>query len=196
MHDVGSPGDMSILGETFTRLRVGAVLAVALAAAFIGWLLLKDGDGNGEPRAGASPRAAARAATVRDLEALPAAVGHKVYWAGERPGYTYELTQTSDGSIYVRYLPTGVELGSDLPDFTTVGTYPHRNAFATVRKLSRRRGALVREIDDGGLAAAKPARPSSVYLAYPKTALLIEVFDPSPERALRLVTSGRVRAIR
>jgi hypothetical protein len=35
-------------------------------------------------------------------------VKHPVYWAGPRPSYTYELTRTSDGRIFVRYLPTGV----------------------------------------------------------------------------------------
>jgi hypothetical protein len=185
---------MSTVGETFARLRLGAVLAVVFAAVFLTWLVLKNGDGDSQ--AGPSKRATPERATVRDLKALPRAAGHKVYWAGTRRGYSFELTQTGDGSIYIRYLPAGVAIGVERPDYTTVGTYPHPNALSTVRKAARRRGATVRRIDRGGLAVASRDHPKSVYFAYPKTDLLLELYDPSPKRALGLVTSGRARAIR
>jgi hypothetical protein len=190
---MASPKEISIAGDTLGRLRLGAVVAVVFAAVFLAWLVLKSGDGS---QAGPSRRATPHAATVNELKALRAEIGHKVYWAGTRHGYTYELTRTSDGSVYIRYLPKGVPLGAERPDYTTVGTYAHPNAFATLRKAARRRGATVRKIDRRGLAVASRSHPSSVYFAYPKTDLLVEVFDPSPKRALRLVTSGRAGAIR
>jgi hypothetical protein len=38
-------------------------------------------------------------------------------------------------------------------------------------------------------------RPTSVYLAYPESDYQIEVFDPSPTRAVELVTSGQVKQV-
>src|SRR6266511_3847988 len=86
------------------RLRLGAVIAIAVAAGFIAWLVLKDDDN--EPSTPA--RSPAVAASVADLRALPKSVGHPIYWAGRKPGQTYELTQTSSGNIYIRYLTAGI----------------------------------------------------------------------------------------
>ncbi len=176
------------------RVRIGAVIAVVIAVAFIVWLIAKDGGGDGGDKS--AERAEPAAASVRELRALPDALGHEVYWAGTRPGNTYELTQTRDGSVYIRYLPPGVDVGANEPRYTTVGTYPHADAFKTVQKAARRRGATVERIEGGGLAVRSREHPKSVYFAYPNSDFLLEVFDPSPTRALRLVTSGQVRAIR
>ena len=48
----------------------------------------------------------------------------------------------------------------------------------------------------GGLAIWSKKRPTSVYLAYPGSDYLVEVFDPSAERARELVLSGEVAPIR
>lgn len=176
------------------RLRVVAVLAVALMAGFFAWLLLirNENDGGSTAEGGS----AAAVASVEDLKALPSSVGHDVYWAGTRSGYRYELTRTKGGEIYLRYLPPGVEVGDRRPNFLTVGTYPHPNAFATVRKASRRDGAITRSIAGGGLAVANKAIPRSVYFAYPGSDYLQEVYDRSPKRARSLVITGQVRPIR
>jgi hypothetical protein len=49
------------------------------------------------------------AATLADLRTLAQRVGHPIYWAGPKPGYTYELSTTSNGSVFIRYLPPGWE---------------------------------------------------------------------------------------
>ncbi len=64
------------------------------------------------------------AVSTSALGSWVATVGHPVYWAGPEHGYTYELTHTTDGRIYIRYLPAGVAVGSSAPDYLTVGTYP------------------------------------------------------------------------
>jgi hypothetical protein len=174
------------------QLRLAAVLLGAVAIGFIAWLVfIKDDDDDG----GGS--ATPVAATVDDLRALSGTAGHPVYWIGRRPTNTYELTQTSDGSIYVRYLPPGVELGDRRPNFTTIGTYPHPNSMNTVEQAARREGAVSRSIRGGGLSVSNTSRPRSVYLAYPSEPdLLLEVYDPSPSRARRLASSGRVKPVR
>ena len=43
---------------------------------------------------------------------------------------------------------------------------------------------------------SESARPTNVYFAYPKQPYQVEVFDPKPGRALRLVLAGRVEPVR
>ena len=174
------------------QVRLGAVLAVAIAVGFLVWLLFIKGDDNSSNGGRAKPVAA----TPASLRQLAASSGHSIYWVGRRSG-TYELTQTSDGSIYVRYLPPGVRLGDSRPNFLTIGTYPHKNALATVRKAARRRGASTQKVGGGGLAVSNQAQPRSTYLAYKNDPdLLLEVYDPSPAQSRRTASSGRIVPVR
>ena len=47
-----------------------------------------------------------------------------------------------------------------------------------------------------GLAVYRPSAVTNVYLAYPGVNYQVEVFDPAPERARRLVASGKVTPVR
>jgi hypothetical protein len=167
-----------------------SAIALGIAAALIIWLVVRD-DGNGS-----SPsRAPATAASIRALNEFASSIGHPVYWAGSQPRFTYELSRTKDGRIYVRYLPPGVKLGSSKPNYLTVGTYPQRNAFATLRATAKKQGAQTIRLAGGALAFQDENRPTSVYLAYPRSDYQIEVFDPLPARARKLVASGQIKAV-
>jgi hypothetical protein len=172
------------------RPRLIVAIVAALVVFLVAWVLISDDDQQ------APPPSAAAAVSVAELRAVAASTDHRVYWAGRRRNYTYELTRTRDRSVYIRYLPPGAPVGSPRPDYLTVGSYPNPDAFGTVRQAARRQGAIVRRISRGGLAVANRARPQSVYFAYPDSNVLVEVYDRSPARARRLVTSGRIDAIR
>jgi hypothetical protein len=174
----------------FDRPYVGIVLAVLAAGAAAWYFLIREDD---EPTD--SPAIPAMV-SVAQLRELAASVGHPVYWAGARPGKHYELTETSDGRIYVRYLPRHVETGDPRPAFLTVGTYPVNGATEALRGASDQRGAITRTIADRGLVVTNEKSRNSVYIAYPSEDLQIEVYDPSAKRALTLATSGRVRPVR
>jgi hypothetical protein len=133
------------------------------------------------------------AATVPFLESFAARLGHPIYWAGPRPGYTYELTQTADGRVFIRYLPSGVEIGDPRPDFLTVATYPFPGAFTTVKRTSG--NAVVLKLDHGGIAVVDTRYPKSIHLAYPGVGYQIEVFDPSPAGGRALVAAGRIMQV-
>ena len=141
----------------------------------------------------------ARAAPVRASEAalrkVAAVVDHPVFWVEGRTPATYELTQTADGRIYIRYLPKDVALGDPRPNFLTVGTYPQADAFAAVQRAAKRAGGLVTDLPGGGVMVSQTATPTSVFFATPKSTVLVEVFDPTASRAATLVTSGAVHAI-
>lgn len=171
-------------------LRIGAVIAVALAVGVGAWLILRNDDNSNSPNAFQPV-----AASLTDLRATAAAAGHPVYWAGPLPGYTFELTRTGAGNIFVRYLPSGTSVGDPEARFLTVATYPLADGYSRLRGAARQQGTDEQRIANRGLVMVNRSRPSSVYLAYPGGKYQVEVFDRSPTRALKLVTSGRVRPI-
>ena len=182
----------NVLLDRGRSVRLGAVVAVALAAAFAAWLLLReDGGSSTTPR-----RTNAVLASVADLRAVAREVGHPVYWAGRVSGKRFELTQLRNGQIYIRYLPSGVELGDPSPKYLTIGTYPSPTAYATLEKGSRRKGATVDHFRSGALAVTYSKTPTSVFFAFPNSPYLVEVFDPSPARARSLVLNGQVKLLR
>jgi hypothetical protein len=173
------------------RVRLGAIVALAALVGFVAWLIFK-GDDN---KVNAPARAPAVGASYAQLQALQGQVGHEIYWAGKKAGYTYELTQTNQGNIFVRYLPAGVELGDPRPNFLTVGTYPRKDAYASLKKISTKQGSVTRQLAGGGIAVYSEQGPASVYAAYPGKGFQVEVYDPSPTRARNLVLSGQVRPL-
>jgi hypothetical protein len=178
------------------RVRLGAVLAVALAAGFIAWLAVRGDNTTVQPKtaavAGSAPGAGPVAMSSAGLKKLQAALRHPVYWAGPKPGYTYEVTQRRDGAIYVRYLPPGVRVGDPRGSFLIIVTYPYANALLALQRVENGKGMPV---PHGGLALVHQGYARSVHLAYPRVNYQIEVYDPSPRVSRRVATSGQVRPV-
>jgi len=141
------------------------------------------------------PVGAPAAVSETQLEALAAQTNHAIYWAGPKPG-AYELTRTTDGRIYIRYLPSAGKVGDRTPSYLTVGTYPTRNAFQAIQRAAARQGGVSATIDNGGLLVFNNSSPKSVYFSYPKSSSQVEVYDPSPLQARALVLGGAVKPIR
>jgi hypothetical protein len=132
--------------------------------------------------------------TEDQLRTLAASVGHPVFWLGPRDGYTYELTRTSNGSIYVRYLPSGEDVGTK-KTYLTVATYPFSGAFPAIQKVAKQKGITSLKLAHGGIAETSKADPSSVHAAYPGVDYQVEVYDPTPGTATGLVTTGQLAAL-
>jgi hypothetical protein len=187
-----------------TPIRIGAVVALALAIAFVVWLLVRGNDNSSSTTARTStpskskpapaPRQTVRAASLRSLRALARAAGHPIYWAGTQPNVKYELTQVTDGRIYIRYLPKGVPIGTKHV-YPIVATYPVPNAYKAVRTAAKESGAVTFRTPRSGLAVYNQSAPTNVYLAFPGSKYQVEVFDPNPSRARQLVRSGTIRPI-
>jgi hypothetical protein len=175
------------------EVRVGAVIAVALAVALVVWLVAVRGGGSSKPKiATISPRAA----TPDRLRGLAKDVGHPIYWAGPAENVTYELTETSSGRIFVRYLPKGVPVGTSRSGYTIVGTYPVDNAYDVLNGLARKSGESSFPAPRGGFAVFGKTTATNIYLAYPdEKNVQIEVYDPSPKRARSLIDSGRIAPV-
>ena len=196
VRDTESPKAMRQMSlTTFTtsalrvpHLRLGAIVAAGLAAFLVGWLAMNRGGDDAAPTAGGG----ASAASESELRSFADSASHPVYWAGAKDGHTYELTRTTDGRIYVRYLPEGTEVGDPRSRFLTVGTYPRAGAFAELKRAAKADGAVSLKVGDGGLAVFSEAKPTSVYLGYPDARYQVEVYHPSPDEARRLALSGQV----
>jgi hypothetical protein len=172
------------------RIRLGAVIAAGLAAAFLTWLALKDDDGDRAAAQTAKPSLA----SAEELRKLSDSLELGLHWAGRRAGFRLELTQIGR-RVFIRYLPRRVELGDRRAAFLAVGTYAQENAFAELQAASRRVGALALGLPGRGLAVYDRTRPTSVYVGYPGADYQVEVYDPDAATARRLVVSGRVTSV-
>ncbi len=175
-----------------TRWIVGAVVLVVVAAAIVAAAAVRLAADDGDAFAAGVPTKT----SVPDLRRLADSLDHPLYWAGPPDTRTLELTRTTGGNVFVRYLPAGTRIGDRRPRFTTVATYPQRQAYARAVAAARRPGSARATAPSGGLVVWNRRRPTSVYIAAPGTGVLVEVYDPSARRARALVLSGEVGPVR
>src|SRR5690348_563784 len=146
MTDVASRQRPRPTGRT-QRFRVGAVIAVAVILGLILWLTLRDTGGSSTPKT-SSAASTATAVSPAQLRRLAISLGRPIFWLGRRSGTTYELTQSPNGSIFIRYLPRGVQVGS--PDaYLSVATYPFPGAYGAIRAVSKLRGVTALHVPGG-----------------------------------------------
>jgi hypothetical protein len=191
--DAGSNVPSTATGVRARRIRVGAVVAVALAIGFVLWLVLRDDDSS--PATAPTTTTASTTSvpiTVKGLHSL-AALGVPIYWAGEQPGVRYELTKTAGSRVLLRYLPAGEKIGTKTP-YLTIGTYPMKNAFGVTSRVARSSSSVTIPVGHGGVAFYSRTAPTSVYVAYPGYDYQVEVFDPAPAQA-RSIATGRLAPI-
>lgn len=179
-----------------TLIRVGGVIALAVVAGFIAWFVIdRSGDDSTTPTTTTTSSTipvGPVAVTAEGLSGLVADVGHLVYWAGPQTGKRYEFLKTSTGQVYIRYLPAGVEAGDSSSDYLTIATYPFPNGYEALQNVAKDNAV---EIPGGGIAGVTEGRPTSVHFAFPEDPFQGEIYDPSPARALRVATSGKLQTV-
>jgi hypothetical protein len=168
--------------------RIGALIVVAVAIGVVIWLARRDNGGSASTKAGN-----ATAVSIGQIRTLAASVSHPVFWLGPKNGSTYELTRTPNGSIFIRYLPRGADVGTKTA-YLTVATYPFQGAFPALQAVAQQRGITGLTLAHGGLAEVSKKDPKSVHVAYPGVDYQIEVYDPTPGAATGLVAAGRLAA--
>lgn len=173
------------------RTALVAVLLLAVAVVVIVWVASRDGSSAAKGPT-ANPVAPIRL-SASGLSTLARVAGQPIYWAGPRAGYFYELSRTSSGNVYIRYLPRGVKAGANGGKYLVIATYRFPAALAALKKVDDGRGV---QLPGGGLALVDGKTPTSVHLAFPNVGFQVEVYDPSPARALETASSGQVRPVR
>jgi hypothetical protein len=118
-------------------------------------------------------------------------LGRPIYWVGPQPRVAYELTSAPDGRIFLRYLPAGSKAGA-AGRYLSVGTYPFASAFAATVRATVRKGFARVKMGAGVAAAYTRGRPTNVYVAFRGADYQIEMFDPKPGGARRIVAERRV----
>jgi hypothetical protein len=185
--------------NTARDVRIAAVIALAAGVAFLVWLFVRHDDDASSSAVTTTPSTNVQnivvPATRQGLRNLASAVGHPVYWAGPRRGTRYELTQTTDGRIYIRYLPPKVAIGDRRGRYLIVATYPLQNAFSAVQTAARESGAHKISLDSGAMAVYNDSAPTNVYFAFPGSNVQVEVYDPDPRVARALVTGRHITPI-
>ena len=163
-----------------------------VAAVIVGWLILHD-------RGTARPVTVATGPVLVSAEELATeakSLGRPIYWAGPRSNWTYELTVTKSGRVYVRYLPRGADAGDPRAGFLTVGTYPSVDAYPNLKKVSTGPAVHSNLLPNDGLLVAPKRLPKSVYLAYPNDDYQVEVYDAFTGAARRMTLNGLIEQIR
>jgi hypothetical protein len=172
---------------------IGAVVVLAIVAAVAAWLVIDHRDSSSSaPTTTSVAKTGPVVLSAPGLNTLAAAVGQPIYWAGPQPKMYYELTRTTDGKVYVRYLPPGVTAGAPSAAYLTVATYPFPGAYEALREVADGRE---KPVAGGGIALVDGSHPQSVYVAFPGVDYQVEVYDPSPQRARAAALSGNVKPV-
>jgi len=183
--------------------RARTIMAASLVAvAIVLGAIALFGGSDSEESVAKAPDSGEVTLTESELLAAVSKLNQPVYWTGPKaPTFTYELTKTPDGRIYVRYLLPHVEAGDPRPDFLTVGTYPVGEAKRSLKVASHE----TRENFAGEkltlshhptyeVLSSKQA-PSAYVVLDKEPELQIEVFSPNPGEADLLARSGSVRLV-
>jgi hypothetical protein len=190
------PASAAAVPRKRRRPRRGMVVALLLAAlvaaggAFAAVTLTRD-------EAPALPAAGKPALlTAGVLSRVVASAGHDVYGVAAPAGTRPEITRSSSGEVWVRYLSGTAKLGDPRADYLTIGTYPRADALAAAKAAAEGEQTRSAELPDGGIMLWSLDRPESVYAAGPGSDLLVEVYSPDPARARALVSGGAVAPLR
>jgi hypothetical protein len=114
-----------------------------------------------------------------------------VYWAGPEADREYELTRSSAGATFVRYLPTGVKAGST-HKYLTVATYPEENGYALLQESVNAKTISAQKTKSGALVVINPQTERSTYFSFPKANFQVEVFSPTDHESKSLVLDGKI----
>jgi hypothetical protein len=115
-----------------------------------------------------------------------------IYWAGPQKRHHYEFTRLTNGNVYVRYLPHGVQAGGSPGKCLIVATYHVAHAYKAIEKYAHGKAVAGPR---GSIYVVNPASPKSVYIGFPNVNFEIEVYDPSPKVARAIAAEGLVRPV-
>ena len=165
-------------------------IVVVLGAVLIGlttWLITRDSSDapTTEP---AEPRIVSEA----ELAEAATTLGQPIYWAGEVPGTEIELTELPEGGTQVRYLPEGED---HTVEVLTLGSYPLADPDTALKEFAQRQGSTTRHSKDGREVVTSVKQPTSVYFSSSDNKVQVEVYDPSPQKAMELSLSGEIQPI-
>jgi hypothetical protein len=172
-----------------TRFRLGALVAVAVVAGAVIWLAV-----GGNNSSTTAENTSAVAISPGGLQTLAGALRQPIYWVGPQTNRSYELIRRGNGQILLGYLPPGQKVGENKPHLM-IGTYPITNAYATTQVAASKPDTVKIGVGGGAAAFFNKKYPLSAFVSYPGSSYQIEVYDPAPGKARKLVAAGKVKAV-
>lgn len=167
----------------------GGVIVIAIVIATIASITSNGGESESAP---APPQPEARIVNEAELAERSAALGQPIFWAGPVDGTELELEELQGEGVRVRYVPEGSEAGKAPSEALTVGSYLLPNPAEALETFAGEPGSATRKGKDGREVVVDTERPTSVYFVDPEDTVQVEVYDPSPEKAMSLALSGKV----
>jgi hypothetical protein len=175
---------------------------IALAALVLAGIALAKTSAIAQPGASASavPSATSsigvpRIVSEKELRAFGVKNG-PIYWAGTQSNMQYELTQTANGSVFIRYLPAGASAGDVQRNFLSVATYPIVDGYAQLVQASTAKNATADETQSGALVVTYSSASNSTYFSFPASNFQVEVFSPAAGESKKLVDAGTIEVLK
>ena len=167
-------------------------LGLLLVAGIVAAVVLLTG-GNSEELALGEPRTVSEG----ELTSYAESANRPVYWAGAPSGgFKLELTEVKGQRVFVRYITADAKAGDPRPAFTTIATYPMKDAQERLESFSDRPGSVEGEGAGGATTLHYKKAPSNVYVAPPNSDYLVEVYAPEPSAAQQLAKSATLTAVK
>jgi hypothetical protein len=173
-------------------VRLGLLCLVIAAAIGFGLVALLGGDDDDDAGNSEAPVALSES----ELIAEAANFSHPAYWIGPLPDVdAYELTNLSDGRIYIRYLTGGAEAGDTRPNFLTIGTYAKPDAAAALDDAEKAGGTKGLSQEDG-FTLLEGGSGLNAYMVFDdQPDLQVEIYGPGEGDAVELAKSGAVKQV-
>jgi hypothetical protein len=165
------------------------VIVLALVIGAVAWLVARD-TGSGVQTA--PPLSDVSLVDESEFGSVAQNAGHAVYWVGPQDGTNVELTKQPEGGVRIRYPDDDLAAAQGSTETLTIGSYPRADANAELDDFAARPDVVVRRSPDGRRVVLSRQRPTSVYFASPDNGVEVEVYDPSPQRAVAVALSDEV----
>lgn len=175
------------------QVRIAVLVILAIIVGVVLWLVLGNSKHN-KPGHVKTNGIGPIAFTAKNLAAESRYINTNFYWAGPQQGKRYEFTRTTNGFLYVRYLPTtGVKVGNKSAHFLVVATYPFVGAYSALKKEA---GSKAVAGPGGSIVYVRPHDRKSVLMAFPKANDQIEIYAPESAVAVATAESGKIKPVR
>jgi hypothetical protein len=184
----GKTSTGTLSGEKLWILR-GGVVGLAIVIAVIAAVVSGGGESESAPT---PPQPETRIVGEAELTERAAALGQPIYWAGPVEGTELELEELQGEGVRVRYVPEGSEAGEAPPEALTIGSYLLPNPEEALQRFASEPSSTTRQGRDGREVVTDSEKPTSVYFVDPENKVQVEVYDPSPEKAMSLALSSKV----
>jgi hypothetical protein len=126
------------------------------------------------------------AMSAPELEGLVKKKNLEIYWAGPRAGYSYTVDTSNKGTHLLRYIKLNAKPSDVVSNSRVIATYKSKSAFADSIAAAERPENTGFRNPDGSVVFYQTAKKTSVYLAFPKKKVQIEIYDPIVGQALSL----------